>query len=462
MRILAKFGVLCAVLSASTIGLVAVANADHQPEMVATPFITDTSPQSKNFLSSVVSTGKRNPFAVTTNSSNVPQGSYSGVVVTSENATRRGIDNLSFAYKATKPVEAVVEFTTPGRQQQRAFARYNPTPTNGDFAKVVLSKEQLGIPKDSSWNKIVMTQSALGSKGRFQVDEIAVDGNPVRKAMKTAFFNIGGLFGGGPLGPVGAAAPQAGATSLIVKNGTPAPVQIYMQLQPIQGCSAPLDVKQVYPAMNYAFSNNTTLGVIQVGALGTLNTSYNGPLSANFSAVAFNQLCPTNLYQNGIALAEVTLNNQCQGQFAQETLDISLVNGLNAIFNFDISGTAFQTVTNTAANPPTIAMVNSFSNRNLFSQNFNLPGVFPYGCTNCSNNDGVSVCPPPGLPQPPSTGWDQTPPPYGACNPTTFQGCNLSRSAASASGGTVTITYKGPAQGVSAGTTLLQLIRRPR
>ncbi len=450
MRIFPRLGVLCTFLVASAFGCLSVAIAQQQPNMIATPFIAAESPDSKSFLSSVVSTGKRNPFLVSTNSSGVRQGTYPGVILSSQDANTSfsGLDELSFSYKGPASIEAMLEYTAPGRPMQKSFATFHPnSAAKGDFTTVVLKREQLAIPKNSSLNKVVLTPKTPAKKGHFLVDNIELNGNPVGKAMETLFF---GVVGGSPTGPLASAATTGTGTAsiLTITNAYPQPVTFFMQLQPIAGCTAATDVQAVFPTMSYVYSGNTTLGYVVLSAISqggtTLTSSYTGPLSANFSVGAFNQLCPTNLFKNGVNLAETTLNNSCQGANAQETLDISLVNGLNAVFRWTVGGTKFSTVTNSAGKPtPTVVYTSKFENSPNFNGNFKLAGVFPYGCTNCTNNAGVSTCPSPGFPQPPATSWNQNPRPYGACNAATFLGCNFSRNASS-SGGSIQCTYQRP------------------
>jgi hypothetical protein len=456
MRLFPKLGVLLSFASACTLGLIAVANAQHQANLVATPFVTAERPHSKHFLSGIVSTGKRNPYFVSTNSSNPPAGSYPGIILTSDDANSAllGLDTISFSYKGNTAIEAMVEYYSPDRSHQKTFTSIYPSAkVKGEFQKVLLNKAQLGIPEKNTVNKVVFSPASRAQKGKFLIDDIQINGNPVRKALDTIFYSTQDASPSGPLAAL-ATSCTASTTTLTVRNWSNQPIVLYMQLQPIGGCSAATDVQAVFPAMTYVSSGNTTLGYMTLPANGTpgysVTSSYTGPLSANFSQGFYNLLCGTNVYPQGINLAECTLNNSCQGTNAQETLDISLVNGLNAKFRWTISGgqSLFNTVVDTRPVPPIIKYVKQFENKATLGQNFNIAGVFPYGCTNCTNNAGAQACPPGGFPPPPATSWQNPPYPYGSCNPSWFIGCNLSRNA-SCNGGSVICTFLGPASSVA-------------
>lgn len=454
-----KFPKLCVLLSfacACTVGMMSLAGAGAPVNLVASPFITAEKPNSKHFLSSVVSTGKRNPFLVKTNSSNPPAGTYPGVILTSDdaNSSLLGLDTISFSYKGDTAVEAMIEYYSPERSHQKAFASIQPSKAvKGEFQKVLLDKTRLGIPERNTVSKVVFSPSSHSQKGKFLIDDIQVNGNPVKKILDTVFYSAQDAAPSGPLAAT-ATSCTASTTTLTVENWYSQPVVLYMQLQPIGGCSAVQDVQAVFPAMTYVSSGNTTLGYMTLPARGTpgysVTSSNTSPISANFSQGSFNQLCGTNLYPQGINVAECTLNNTCQGVNAQETLDISLVNGLNSKFRWTITGgqQQFNTVVDTRPTPPKIAYVKQFENKALFGQNFKIAGVFPYGCTNCTNNAGAEVCPPGGSPSSPATSWQNPPYPYGSCNPTWFLGCNLSRNA-SCNGGSVICKYLGPAASIA-------------
>lgn len=456
MKSFPKLCVLLSFASACTLGMISVADGGAPVNLVATPFVTAEKPNSKHFLSSVVSTGKRNPFFVSTNSSNAPAGTYPGILVTSDdpNSSLLGLNTISFSYKGDTAIEAMVEYYSPERSHQKTFASIRPNAsTKGEFQNVLLDKTRLGIPEKNTVSKVVFSPASHGQKGKFLIDDLQVNGNPVKKILNTVFFSSLDAYPSGPLAAL-AASCTASTTTLTVRNWYSQPIVIYMQLQPISGCSAVTDVQTVFPSMTYVSSGNTTLGYMTLPAKGTagssVTSSYTGPISANFSQGSFNQLCGTNLYPQGINVAECTLNNSCQGANAQETLDISLVNGLNAKFRWTISGgqQQFNTVVDTRPVPPKVAYVKQFENGPLISQNFLRPGVFPYGCTNCTNNSGAQVCPPGGFPTPPATSWQNPPYPYGNCNPSWFLGCNLSRNA-TCNGGSVICTFLKPASYVA-------------
>lgn len=488
MKFLPKVGILAAFSAAIALSCWSIAGAqqegDHSSSnLTATPFIAAERPDVKHFESSVVSTRQGNSFFVSSTAARAPIGTYPGILIESDdrNHSARDLRSLSFSYKSKTPFETIIEYSAPGRLFQRSIKSLPANSPRGEFTRVFLTNEQLGIPERNTINKIVIAPADAKKKGHLLIDDMKINDDPVKKVLDTLFFAVDSTTIIGPKGAIAAASCTPGTTSVVITNGYSDPVVIFLTLLPIAGCSAEQDVKQIFPTMSY-FQGQTFIGTVTLQGNGnpgsTLTSSYAAPYSGNISAGSLNLLCPTNLFMTGTNLAEFTVNNSCQGPAAQETLDISCVNGVNAKWRWNASSdgqSEFITVVDTRPTPPKIVTVKQFQNSPGLYDNTSIAGVFPFGCTNCTNNDGVSCCPPPvtagtnpmsanppncvpvgaGNPVPPSTSYSTTPAAYGSCNPTYFLGCNVSRNA-SCNGGTLTCTYLGPA------TTDLKKLNKPK
>ncbi len=472
MKKLAKFSVLSAAVTLSVIGVWSLANASGQEQMLASPFIAADQPETAKFASNVVSTGKRNPFSVSTRTSNFSQGEYSGVLIESQNRsiTPRGLDTLGFSYKGNG--EAIIEYTGPQMVINRATAKFGSgkslDSSPDGFKKVSFNTSELGIPANSSIHKIVIAPPP-GGVGRILVDEITLNGDPVKKALHTVFYKVVSSSPSGPLAAVaapGSCPPQA--TLVTLKNSTNRPVQIFFTLGVVNGCLQ--DVQAVFgPNMQHV--GGPLIGSITLAPQGSPGDSIssisgNACVSGSFSADSVRFNCATDKFPNGQSLAEFIVNNFGQGGSSQETVDISCVTGVNAIWQFTMDGgqSDWTTTKDTRTTPHKTEVVRKMRNDQLFN-NIGSIGVFPFGCTNCSDNAGVPCCapgtnpgsdpnssnppgcanqgPPGTFPPAPSTQWNPNPPHYPTCNPTYAPICNVQRPS-SCNGGTILIEYLGP------------------
>src|SRR6476660_6876737 len=80
----------------------------------------------------------------------------------------------------------------------------------------------------------------------------------------------------------------------------------------------------------------------------------------------------------GVNLGEFILNNAFQGAGAQETIDNSGVDGVNATIRFSMTGGGAWNA------GPANSNITGFQNKGL-RDNTGIAGVFPWGCTNCVN-----------------------------------------------------------------------------
>jgi len=121
--------------------------------------------------------------------------------------------------------------------------------------------------------------------------------------------------------------------------------------------------------------------------------------------------CPTTEFPTGVNLFEFNLN--CE----QESIDISAVGGVNSMMEVDLFDGPDWAASDAWPN------VRHFYNDSMW-HNTGLVGVFPYGCTNCTNTEGKQDC------QSPTEVPNNSP----ICNPTR---------AAGVKGGIVMVTFTG-------------------
>jgi hypothetical protein len=210
---------------------------------------------------------------------------------------------------------------------------------------------------------------------------------------------------------------QAAQTVLTVTNNSSNSAQAYLTLGAVPGCVQ--DVRQVPWNITVTDTVRNLQGSFNLNAGQTV--TYTPPagmgISGNVSFGAPPMNCPPSNYPNGINLAEFILNNSFQGAGAQETIDNSCVDGVNASITFSMSGGGGW---NAGATQPSVT---TFMNQGRDS-NVGLVGVFPWGCDNCTVRTNPPSC------------QSYT----GACQAQPI--CNVQRDASSA-GGTVAISFGG-------------------
>lgn len=115
---------------------------------------------------------------------------------------------------------------------------------------------------------------------------------------------------------------------------------------------------------------------------------FNGVFS--FNAQPAN--CPdTSIYPTGINQYEFIVNNSFQPGAPQESINISCVHGVNCTIRVDMI------TKNTFNAGDMVPSISSFANT-MDRGALNIPGVYPYGCTHCTDTKGAPSCIP--LPQP--------------------------------------------------------------
>jgi hypothetical protein len=215
----------------------------------------------------------------------------------------------------------------------------------------------------------------------------------------------------------GLGAQSGQQTLLVVTNNSGSSVQAYLTFGAVPGCMN--DVRQVPWNITVTDTRTNQQGYFNLDA--GQSVSYTPPSGMGISGnVAFGSApmnCPPGNYPNGINLGEFILNNAFQGAGAQETIDNSCVDGVNATIMFSMTGGGAWN------GGPTKPNVTSFQNQGRDS-NVGLVGVFPWGCDNCTVRTNPPSC------------QSYT----GACQPASI--CNVQRDAVN-SGGTVTISFGG-------------------
>ena len=173
-------------------------------------------------------------------------------------------------------------------------------------------------------------------------------------------------------------------TKLELHNPTDQAVLTYLTLGATAGCvqdvglitvSDGVTITKLYPLQgNLVLSPKTTLTLTAPAGLG-----FNGNFS--FGTPPLNCSCPD--WPEGVALAEFIINNGFQPG-GQETVDISCVCGANAYIGIDL--TSHDWTTNGGTIP-----VKYIWNGTRYN-NTGRPGVFPYGCDNCTSSDSPPSC----------------------------------------------------------------------
>lgn len=201
-------------------------------------------------------------------------------------------------------------------------------------------------------------------------------------------------------------------TEVLVVNSTDSSVVVYLTI----GADT-----------NYVTDVNGIFGITGSGLKGFFildagdTVSYTSPNGKGFSGnIAFdayaNNCADSTLFPNGINMFEFSLNNNFL-KYAQETIDISCVSGVNS----KIACTLTDSNWNAGDTTGLLNFENSYLYDNVFRH-----GVFPYGCDSCTVIVNPGVCPN-------HKKFSQ---------PQSKSICNIQRSA-SLSGGQIIIQYQG-------------------
>lgn len=428
-------------------GLWQIVNAQNQSvsqRLFSAPFIASDRSDTPDFLAQVGSTGKRSPYVLSTNKPQVPYGTYNGLIIKPEYPQSPiELNNLSFAYKGSSNVAAIVHYNTPASKTHGAAHLGTSSVllntgtslgnTKDGYQKVSFTASQLGLPEQNVIQKIVLVPPTQGKSGKFLVDDIRVNFSPINKALETLFFTVQGGSATGPIGsmPKGKLKQANFGTSLKVTNTTTSSVVVWLTLPTVctPNSNCLLSVQNIFSGMTCVaggcFQGSQTLAP---GQTISYIPAAADPASIQGAIISFNSAPTCN-----VGNYEFTINNDSQGQYAQETVNISLVNGNNASAKFTLdNGKGADWTTNYGL----VTYKNPF--QNYAGNNFGVTGVFPFGCTNCTFLSGAAPC---GVPtQCTTTGTCQPPDPK-----TCPQYCSFQRSSGQP-GGVVSVDYLGAPQ----------------
>lgn len=172
-------------------------------------------------------------------------------------------------------------------------------------------------------------------------------------------------------------------TSLCVVNNTSDTIDAFLTLSVYTDTMAKYYIQNV----NGIFGMDTTgtVGMFTIMPNDTviyLNDTM--ALSGNICFGGQPTNCPTSIFPKGTNIFEFTINNQKCGLYQQESVEISCVAGVNSYMVGNLKGTGWIVTTG-------IDTVTTFSN-NTLGNNTGRVGVFPTGCTNCTNHKGAPTC----------------------------------------------------------------------
>lgn len=177
--------------------------------------------------------------------------------------------------------------------------------------------------------------------------------------------------------PVIPVPPADSKTEFTLVNSTEDSVLVFLTLSGYPDADSVLYVQNV----------NGIFGCTQTGLVGSFwipsqdTVSYTSSkwFSGNVGFGTQPMNCTTTAWPTGSNPFEFNLNN------GQESIDISAMGGVNCILSVDlIGGPQWQA-------SPSYPDVRSFHNDSMW-KNTGLIGVYPYGCTNCTNDQGKQAC----------------------------------------------------------------------
>lgn len=179
-----------------------------------------------------------------------------------------------------------------------------------------------------------------------------------------------------------------GYTTLVLTNNTNDTISTWLTL------SGYTDTLKNYYVQNV----NGIFGITDSGLVGnfkllpqdTLTYQSTMALSGNicFGGQPIN--CPNTQFPTGLNIFEFTINNRAIDTLGSESVEISCVNGVNSWIVGNLVGNGWEVTKG-------MDTIRTFKNATL-GNNTGLPGVFPTGCTNCTNQQGATICTNPALP----------------------------------------------------------------
>lgn len=201
---------------------------------------------------------------------------------------------------------------------------------------------------------------------------------------------------------------ESSTTQLSVTNSTEDSVLVFLTLSGYPANDT-LHVKSVNNI--FGIQDSGLVGSFYLQAGDTVSYTSTKWFSGNLGFGTQPINCTVTTWPTGTNPFEFNLNNN------QESVDISAIGGVNCLLSVNLIGGPAWAAT------PTHPDVRFFYNDSMW-QNSDLIGVYPYGCTNCTNTQGKDSCQTP----------NEKPNALPICNPTR---------AAYAHGGTVLVNFKG-------------------
>lgn len=195
-------------------------------------------------------------------------------------------------------------------------------------------------------------------------------------------------------------------TTLAVYNSREDSVLVYLTLGGGYDSTFVQDVNGIF-----GITDSGLVGTFYIQSGDTVFYQSSLKLSGNIGFGSQGVNCFTTQWPTGVNIFEFNLNE------AQESMDISAMGGVNSLMVVqNIGGPAW-------AATPSFPDVRSYYNDTMW-KNTNLVGVYPYGCTTCTDTIGKQACQTP----------NETPDSTRICNPTRAAGVR---------GGLVLLTFKG-------------------
>ncbi|HIA52794.1 MAG TPA: hypothetical protein EYN91_12015 [Candidatus Melainabacteria bacterium] len=424
-------------------------------ELSAAPFVAAESPNTPSMSSSIVSNAKRSPYMTATHVPKASAGTYSGIVITPDNPAFEGsFRKLTLDYKGPPDSACYIDYRPPTGTWMRSSVFLSEGKTvasqKDGFKTIQLSNKQFGISEASLIKRITIVPPPQKKAGKLLADAIYFNDSPVKKVMDTLFFQVDG---GSPAGPLAFSLPRAvrdssspptSATQFAVSNKSKYTQNVYFTIglgQP--ACAIPY-ANQIplfigtTPVSWTATTDPTTFYFAlpggQTAKSQLTSTQMLTGLAIAFGTAANNCNSPPPAIQafpQGTTKAEFSINTYCwtNDYSHNETADISINGGNNAFLDMRFGGlnaNQWLVIEQTGINGQfqNYKLTNGVIKNFCQGDNVNNPGVYPYGCTNCTAGPPASPCPS-----------------VTTCNSTSTPICQLNRTAC-LYGGNITVVFK--------------------
>lgn len=174
------------------------------------------------------------------------------------------------------------------------------------------------------------------------------------------------------------------STSLVVINESVDPVVVWLTLSVFTDSTTASKYVQQVDGI-FGMTGTNPFGSFTLDPGDTLSYTPIKAISGNLCFGTQPMNCPTKETPKGTNIFEFALNNDL-APASQETVDISCVGGVNSLLEGFLVGSGWNVTTK-------IDTVRTFLN-GPFGDNRNRYGVFPTGCTGCTDQVGATLCDP--------------------------------------------------------------------